>query len=213
MRSIILLAVIVSCLVVGFRFVEQSTTLIPSFQQSDANVGFEWAFGVLKSKGKIMVPISLTRDTVLNSGDEIKMMVKLTRDCYVYVVYYDSNGEVSLLFPYTIRQFQTDYKMGKNYYIPKGRNWMKLDKKTGEEKFYLVASAERLLELEVKLGNYFSADPSKRKPLAADVVSEIRGQRKHYSTFATIAEKPLTIGGNIRRTDTLKVVYTPSRRC
>ena len=83
---------------------------------------------------------------------------------------------------------------------------MMLDKNTGKEIFFLIGSAERLLDLEVKLGNYYSADPSNRKPLADEVVSEIRGLRKRYSTFATIAEKPLTIGGNIRSTDTVKVV-------
>jgi hypothetical protein len=72
-----------------------------------------------------------------------------------------------------------------------------------------VGSTERLLDLEVKLGNYFSADPADRKPLAQDVVSEIRGLRKRYTTFATIAEKPLSIGGNIRSIDTVKVVHRP----
>ena len=209
MRSIILFAVVVSCLLVGFRFGEQPAALAPTFQQSEVNIGFEWAFGVLTNKGKIMVPAPITRDTILKSGNEIKMMVKLTKNCYVYVVYYDSQGELSLLFPYTIRQLQTDYVMGKPYYIPKGRNWMTMDKNTGEEKFYLVASTERLLDLEVKLGNYFSADPADRKPLADEVVTEIRGLRKRYSTFATIAEKPLSIGGNIRSLDTVKVVRRP----
>jgi hypothetical protein len=99
--------------------------------------------------------------------------------------------------------------MDKTYYIPKGRSWMSLDNNTGKEVFFLVASNERLLDLEIKLGNYFSAEPSSRKPLADEVVSEIRGLRKRYTTFATLAEKPLTIGGNIRSTDTLKVERRP----
>jgi hypothetical protein len=209
MRSIILFAVVVSCLFVGFRFGEQPVAPAPTLQQSEANIGFEWAFGVLTNEGKTMVPVPITRDTILKSGNELKMMVKLTKDCYVYVVYYDSQGEVSLLFPYTIRQLQTDYVMDKPYYIPKGRKWMTMDTNKGEEKFYLVASTERLLNLEVKLGNYFSADPSKRKPLADEVVTEIRGLRKRYTTFATIAEKPLSIGGNVRSIDTVKVVHRP----
>ena len=154
-----------------------------------------------------MVPI--TRDTTLKSGEEIKMMVKLTKDCYVYLIHQGSNGEIDLLFPYEIRQFQTDYTVDKNYYIPKGRNWIALDKNTGKEIFFLVASTERLLDLEVKLGNYFSADESKKQSLAGDVVSEIRSVRKHYSTFATIAEKPLTIGGNIRGTDKVEGARRP----
>jgi hypothetical protein len=209
MRSRILLAVVLSFFVVGFRFGEQPSASTPTVQQNNVNIEFDWAFGVLGYNGKIPIPIPITRDTVLKSGDEMKMMVKMTKDCYVYAVYLDSQGDLSLLFPYSIRQLQTDYVAAKTYYIPKGRNWMVLDKNTGKEIFFLVGSAERLLDLEVKLGNYYSADPSNRKPLADEVVSEIRGLRKRFSTFATIAEKPLTIGGNIRSTDTVKVMRRP----
>ena len=207
MRYVILLAVVFGCFVVGFRFNDQPAALTSVLQQTDANIGFEWAFGVLAKKDNAMIPVSITRDTVLKSGDEIKMMVKLTKDCYVYIVHYGSTGEINLLFPYSISQFQADYAADKNYYVPKGRNWSMLDNNTGREVFYLVASTERLLDLEVKLGNYFSADPADRKPLAAGVISEIRGLRSRYSTFATLAEKPVTIGGNIRSTDTVKVAH------
>jgi hypothetical protein len=206
MRSIILLAALLGCFAIGFRSGESTAALAAAIQQDNANIGFEWAFGVLRHAGKVPVLTPITRDTVLKTGDEIKMLVKLTKDCYVYVVYLDSQGELNLLFPYSIRQLQTDYSVGKPYYIPKGRAWMTMDQHTGREIFFLVASTERLLSLEVKLGNYFSVDPSERKPLAEGVVSEIRGLRKQYATFATIAEKPLSIGGNIRSTDTLKAV-------
>ena len=207
MRIYILLSVLIGCFAVGFRFHEQLTPLVLLDQQNESNIGFDWAFGALVGTNKTMVPI--TRDTVLKNGEEIKMMVKPTKDCYVYVVHQGSEGEIDLLFPYEIRQFQTDYTVDKNYYIPKGRNWSALDNNTGKEIFFLIASAERLLDLEVKLGNYFSADESKRQPLAVDIVSEIRNVRKHYSTYATIAEKPLTIGGNIRGTDKVEGARRP----
>jgi hypothetical protein len=209
MRSMILIVIIAGLFAAGFRFGEPLVASIPSVQQQEVNIGFEWAFGVLSTKGKTLTPLRITRDTVLKTGDEIKMMVKLTKECYVYAVYLDSQGDVTLLFPYMISQFQSDYALDKPYYIPKGRPWMALDKNTGKEIFFLVASTERLLDLEVKIGDYYSADPSSRKPLAQEIVSEIRGLRKRYSTFATIAEKPLTIGGNIRSTDTIKVMRRP----
>ena len=207
MRSFILLTVFLGCFAVGFRIHEQPASEVLLVQQNETNIGFEWAFGALVGKGRTMVPIM--RDTVLKSGEEIKMMVKLTKDCYVYVVHQGSEGEIDLLFPYEIRQFQADYTVDKNYYVPKGRNWSALDKKTGKEIFFLMASAERLLDLELKLGNYFSADESKRQPMADDIVSEIRSVRKRYSTYATIAEKPLTIGGNIRGTDNVEGARRP----
>ena len=198
---------IVGCAAVGFRFSEQpQPPAVPTVQQNEANIGFDWAFGSLIGKNKTMVPV--THYTTLKSGEEIKMMVKLTKDCFVYLVHQDSKGEIELLFPYKIQQFQTDYATDKNYYIPRGRPWSAFDKSTGKELFFLIASTERLLDLEVKLGNYGSADTSKNNH-SDDIVTEIRNVRKHYSTFSTIAEKPVTIGGNIRGTEKVEGARRP----
>ncbi len=175
--------------------------------QNQANIGFQWAFGAVIGKSHKFV--SITRDTTLNSGEELKMFVQLTKECFVYVVHYGSKGEIDLLFPYSFRQFQSDYETGKNYFIPKGRDWIRLDKNTGRETFFLVASTERQLDLEAKLGDYLSADASKKETLAKAIVSTIRDLRRRYTTFATIAEKPLTIGGNIRGTEKVEVSQRP----
>ncbi len=169
-------------------------------QQSpgEENVSFQWAFGAMVGDAGAKKFVSVTKDTTLHSGDQVKMLVQLTKDCYVYVVHVGSKGEVSLLFPYDIKQISTDYKTGRNYYIPKGRGWDVLDNNTGRETFYVLASTDRLLDLEAKLGNYFSADASKQTDLGKDVVTEIRNVKKHYKNFATLAEKPITIGGNVR---------------
>jgi hypothetical protein len=205
MRNKVLFVSLMGLAALGFRFGGLPFAPEPAFQDQEANIEFDWAFGVVDSHAQMPAPLPITHDTVLRSSDEIKMMVKLTKECYVYAVYLGSQGELALLFPYSIRQLQNDYTVEKPYYIPKGRSWMILDNNKGKEIFFLIASTKRLLDLEIKLGNYYSADPSERKPLAQSVVSEIRGLRKSYSTFATIAEKPLTIGGNIRSTDTVKV--------
>ena len=199
MRYVLFLIVLLGCFTIGFRFSDPPAPAVSAVQQNEANIGFDWAFGTLVGKSKTMV--SVTHDTTLKSGEEIKMMVKLTKDCFVYVIHQDSKGEVELLFPYKIQQFQSDYAVDKNYYVPKGRGWSMFDNNTGKEIFFLIASTERLLDLEVKIGNYLSADNSKKQSMASDIVTEIRNVRKHFSTFSTLAEKPVTIGGNIRGTE------------
>ncbi|HOV98728.1 MAG TPA: DUF4384 domain-containing protein [Bacteroidota bacterium] len=175
----------------------------PVPQEESANINFEWAFGALVGKDKNFVQI--THDTTLQSGDEIKMMVKLHKDCYVYVVYYGTQGEVELLFPYSLKQFQTDYEVDKNYYIPVGREWLKLDNNTGKERIFVIASYERLLDLEAAISEYYLAsEPSKKQSLAEKIVNQIREMRKKYASYATIAEKPITIGGNIRSTNSIE---------
>jgi hypothetical protein len=209
MRYLLFLVAIASCLVLGFQSTNAQAASTPAVQQKpEANIAFEWAFGALIGKDKQLA--SITRDTSLQSGEEIKMYVRLLKDCFVYVVYYGPKGEVSLLFPSETRQFQQDYMTEKNYFIPAGRTWIKLDENAGPEKFFLVASTQRLLDLEVKINNYISAtDASQKKELAEGVVSEIRNVRKQYTTFATLAEKPITIGGNIRDIKEVKEVKRP----
>src|SRR5574341_348047 len=107
---------------------------IAGAQEDQENVSFRWGFGARVGKEKSFV--SITRDTVLKTGDEIKMVVELQKECYVYVILQDSKGVISLLFPENVRQFAGDYKVGKNYFVPKGREWSELDKNTGRETFY-----------------------------------------------------------------------------
>jgi hypothetical protein len=208
MRYFITLAFLLGIFAIGFRFGEQPFQVTSTVKQGEANIGFDWSFGALIGKNKTLVSIS--HDTTLKSGEEIKMMVKLTKECYVYIVHFGSKGEVKLLFPYSTSQFQKDYVEDKNYYVLPGRDWSILDKNTGKEVFFLLASTERLIDLEAKINTYLSvADSAKKQTLASDIVTEIRSVRKHYSIFSTIAEKPVTIGGNIRGMEEVKESLRP----
>jgi hypothetical protein len=169
-----------------------------SSAQEKPNVNFEWAFATLSTAGKEFTLVPIVRDTTLQTGDQIRMMVRLKTECFIYVIHETPAGEVSLKFPYDLKQFTTDYKIGKNYFIPKGRDWFKFDNNTGLETFYVVASARRLLDLEVLLSKYKDADVSKKPAVAKDIVAEIRNVRKYYKTFTTLAERPISIGGNVR---------------
>jgi hypothetical protein len=166
--------------------------------QEKPNVSFEWAFATLSGSGADAKLVPISRDTTLSSGDELKMMVKLNQECFVYVIHEAPGGEISLKFPYDLHQFTSDYKIGKNYYIPKGRPWFKLDTKVGRETFYLLGSASRLLDLESLLEKFKGAGTSEKPAVAKEIITEIRNVRKHYRTFTTFAERPISIGGNVR---------------
>lgn len=165
---------------------------------SSSNIDFDWAFGVYTEKDKKL--ISVDRDTVLKSGDDLKMLVNLSKECFVYVIHYGPKDEVEMIFPYDLQQFKTDYKVSKNYFIPKGKSWSTLDQQKGKEVFFIVASNKRLTDLEAKLSAYMSAPAGKKAVLAKQVISEVRGVRKRFTNYATLAEKPVTIGGSIRGT-------------
>lgn len=176
----------------------QSNTPSAAVQQDVPNIDFLWSFGALIGPDKNLA--SITHDTTLKSGEEIKMMIQLNKESFVYVVHYDAQGGIDLLFPYELGQFQSDdYILQKNYYIRKGRTWMALDKNPGKEVFFIIASTGRQLDLERKISECLAAtDDAKKQTLADNVVAEIRNLRKQYTSFAAFAEKPIPIGGNIR---------------
>ncbi|MCX6137975.1 MAG: DUF4384 domain-containing protein [Ignavibacteriales bacterium] len=159
------------------------------------NINYKWAFvaRVGDQTARRLVPIS--RDTILRSGDEFKMMINLSKKTNVYVFYRSPSGEMDLLFPYGI---ESDYGIDKNYYIPKGRDWNKFDNNTGQETFYILASIDRLTDLESAWHKYLAAPAGKKTEASVTVVGVIKDVKKRYRTFQTLAERPISIAGNVR---------------
>ncbi|HVN47529.1 MAG TPA: hypothetical protein VMU30_01785, partial [Bacteroidota bacterium] len=64
MRYSFIVAIVVSIFFIGFHSTEKSPApSTTAYQDKDANVGFQWAFGAMIGKEKKFVPI--LRDTVL----------------------------------------------------------------------------------------------------------------------------------------------------
>ena len=166
--------------------------------QTENNVSFLWAFGAIKKTNQELQFRKITRDTELKSGDQLKMLVKLNKKCFVYVFYYSSQGQLFMLLPYNLNQFSTDYETSKNYYIPQGNFVLELDDNVGQEKFYLIASAQRLQELENLFGSYESAEDFKKPEFIENIIHEIRQLRKRHKKFTTEAERPIASTGSIR---------------
>jgi hypothetical protein len=164
----------------------------------ESNVQYNGAFVARSGAAGHRLLGIVTKDTTLKSGDQFKMFVNLSKMSYVYVVHKSSNNAISLLFPYAGADFQKDYSLDKNYYIPKGRTWFTLDKNTGTETFYVLASSERLTGLENLLAAYAQADSAKKSDAASLVMNEIKETKKRFRTFVTLAERPIGIAGNVR---------------
>jgi hypothetical protein len=169
--------------------------------QEEANVHFRWAFGALVGGENPPRLIAITQDTMLKTGDQLKMLVELKKPCFVYVIHHGPQGEVHWLFPVSTPQLEADYQTAKRYDIPPGDAWFKLDEQVGREAFYLLAAAERLTDLEALLSTYATASRSEQSQIATHIVGEIREVRKRYRQFATLAERPVPIAGNLRGPD------------
>lgn len=162
------------------------------------NVQYTWAFVARAGEpGHRHIGV-ITKDTVLKSGDEFKVFVNLSKKCFVYIIHKNSDGQLALMFPYDTSMYQNEYSADKNFYVPKGRQWFTLDKNKGTETFYVFASSERLTELETALHGYLTSETGKKADAAAVVVNEIKETKKRFRTFSTLAERPISIAGNVR---------------
>jgi hypothetical protein len=184
----------------AFIFAEQKKS------QDDNDVIFQWTFGAIKNTNIGPQFQTVSRDTTLKTGDQIKFFIKLNKSCYLYLIYQSSQEELSILFPYRFKLLAKDYQISGNHYIPKGDQWFELDEYTGLEKFYLLASAKRLFELEALINEYESADKTKKLTLGQKIIAQIRSLRKKHLKFKTYAEKPVTVIGTMRGTDKTKAV-------
>ena len=72
----------------------------------------------------------------------------------------------------------------------------------------MLASAQRLFDLEALINQYESAAKAKKLGLAEKITSEIRSLRKRHLKFKTYAERPVNIIGNLRGTEKAETVKT-----
>jgi hypothetical protein len=178
-------------------------------QEEAKNISFRWAFGALTGNDKNLKLEPVTRDRALATGDRLKMMVELQKEGFVYVIYFGGQDQVKLLFPSSLSQFTTDYQVGKRYYIPQGGAWFELDQNVGSEAFHLLASFQRLKGLEAFLTQYEAAGNEQKPAIAKQILAEIRDVKKQNRDFASAAERPVNIGGNIRGLDKPQGVEGP----
>lgn len=164
----------------------------------DLNVDFRWAFAAQTVSNGKQVISPITQDTVLKSGDQIKMMIELQRRCFVYVFHYNPRDGLRMLFPYSLQQFSADYQVQQKYYVPRGEGWFKLDSNTGKEAFYLVGSVNRLEDVEKAFLRYESASGQAKSEAANAVLDRIRTLRREHREMTSPAERPVPIGGAVR---------------
>ena len=132
----------------------------------------------------------------------------MDRQCFVYLIYRSSQNEIKALFPHRFEVNDNEYNISQNYYIPIGNQWFELDDHVGQEKFYLLASADRLSELEAIINKYESADPARQPVIANKIQLEIRKLRKKHLKSKSYAERPVNIIGDLRGIEEIEKDYS-----
>jgi hypothetical protein len=174
-----------------------------SGQQEGKAVRFRWAFAATKKGEHDSRVIPITHEITLKKGDQLKMLVELEARCFVYVIYQNPQDGLYMLFPYDLKQFDAKaYELGKPYYIPQGDGWFELDEHTGQEVFYLLASAQQLVDLEELFERYRCSEQCEKQVLGERILKRIHEEKRSHRRLTTTAERPLTIGGSVRGSGT-----------
>lgn len=191
--------VVYRCAVVVLILMVPGLSGTASAQASDEDkVNFVWAFEALVAEGNVTKQVPIKEDMKLKTGDQLKMFVELRKPCFVYVIHHGARGEIQRLFPYDIQQFSTDYQTSKIYEIPPNDGWFRINEQAGLETFYLVASAQRLTDLEQLFATYATTQPAEQPLAVTNILAELRTLLKQHRASVKPG-RPVPIAGNMRK--------------
>ena len=169
-----------------------------STEQNESKVEFLWSFVAIRNRSQQFLLEAITKDTVLMNGDYFKFYIKSQNSAFIYLIYYSSAGELTLLYPYTSNEQSIGSTASVDCYIPEKNKWFELTGEKGEEIFFLLASVHKLHKLEVSIDKYKNAGQTKKKEISEEVVSEIRNLRKFHFNPKIKAERPVNMIGDTR---------------
>ncbi len=161
------------------------------------DIGFLYAFGAYvgpQGKGKV---VSVQNETTLSAGDRLKLFFEPKNDQYFYLLHISSQGELTPLFPAAAQPAKVAART--QLFIPAGNNWFELDAHPGQEKFFLIATAERLDRLEALCARHTALKDKAEAQSSTDaILDEIKRLRQKHKQLSAPAEKPVRIGGSVR---------------
>jgi hypothetical protein len=178
-------------------FTAASSSAFAQTSPAKSEIGFLYAFGAYvggPGKGKVL-PVQ--NETSLRAGDRLKLYFEPRKDQHFYLLHLSSQGELTPLFPAGGRS--SAVARGTKVFLPADAGWFELDAHPGQEKFFLVAAAERLDRLEELCARHTAlADKGDAQSSAEAILEEIKQLKQKHKQLSAPAEKPVRIGGSVR---------------
>jgi hypothetical protein len=97
------------------------------------------------------VEVGIVDGGVLKSGDLFRINFQLQEKAFVYLLSLDSQRNLTKLYPDKDMELPVKFESKKSYSFPSGDEWLKLDKSTGQEKIYLLASPNPIEDIDIKI--------------------------------------------------------------
>lgn len=111
----------------------------------------------------------------LTADDSYRLVMRTVGERYVYVYQLDSGGRLMNLFPnHVYSTIQNPLNQEQTYHVPSDPDWFHLGEKKGEERIYVVASAQPMQKLEGLYAQYDKADSrGKRRAALSQLLKEL----------------------------------------
>jgi len=141
--------------------------------------------------------------STLDNGDQYRVKVRASSDCYFYLITYDSLGDVYVLFPHEKIKRKNPLRGGMTYTIPGDDDpWFTLDDNPGKETLIFIASYDPITDLDALIrrmqqAGKVSSDTNRavKKTIAAlqksvPLTTKTRGDYAVSSTRGTFLSRP-----------------------
>jgi hypothetical protein len=130
---------------------------------------------------------------VLKSDDNLRIYVRPTTDCYLYVLVFDSMNVASRLFPSPMAGLNNKVPGGRDYQIPDGGKWFFLDNNTGTETIYVLASTNPMSDIDKLVASMETKGKRNRQEDSHEILDKVNilkrgiggtrpGAVRHYRT-------------------------------
>lgn len=161
----------------------------------EGKVSFKWAFLQTSKQKNMEEVIDFNKRPKVASGDKLRLYLKPIENAYIYVFLQSSQHGLDLVFPAQIDAYKNAPLYGKDLWVPGKTKFFEMDDSRGTEKFILLASAERLMNLEEITAKYLATHENDAK---AKLLEAIKKTRKSFSSLASATEKGVPIAGTFR---------------
>jgi len=154
---------------------------------SAADVSFRWA--ILADSTEGMRALDFSGSPIVFSGTALQLYIEHLNNCHVYLYLLDSSERLTPIYPPQKGYYDYGFPRGPKL-VPPGNQSFTFIPPPGKETLLLVASADRLFQLE-ELTDIFNNDPSQlgQQELLIERIEELIQGREKESRSAEDIEK------------------------
>jgi hypothetical protein len=181
--------------------------LLASLPQARADDSIDFSLSFLLRRGTELAQIAGGDCVDSTQGDRFHIALRSAEGLYIYIVHADPDGRVSALQPGRATQ-RKDASGNRVLDFPAPDRWFSLDGEKGIERFFIVASKQRLGELDSAVNDLLRGDKPSASFEAMEAIRRLVQQtsalKAHWQGGARIAgafRSPAVAAGGAKALD------------